>query len=106
MTYEVNITDGMVTRDGEPVGKVEDLLATLTKDEVSRDELETCYAVAVALRRCCTEHLAAEAARLADPVRWTQEDVEREAQKNLERYRFEQAVKTRSQELIDAEVAR
>lgn len=103
--YEVDIESGMVTLDGQAIGKVEDLLATLTKDEVSRDELDTCYAVAVALRACTLSHCRDIAERLTDRSRWTPEDVEREAQANLERYRFTVAVEKRTQELIAAEAA-
>src|SRR5690349_3650711 len=103
MGYEIDIECGMVTLDGEPVGKVEDLLATLTKDEVNRDELGTCYAVAVALRRDALAHVAAEAERLRTRKGWTAEDVEREAQANLEQAKFAAAVRVRTRELIAAE---
>lgn len=134
--YDINIEDGMVTLDGTPIGKLEQLLATLTKQTVSRAELDTCYAVAVALRKCCAtyaaqkkadaeavktqaqadaearaqaaeaqyaaraQELADEKARLADPFQWSPDDVEREAESNLQRALFVEAVKERTAEKL------
>lgn len=104
--YEVDIESGMVSLDGKPVGLASDLLATLTKEEVSRDELDTCYAVAVALHAATLAYVAAAETRIADRTRWTQADVEREAEARLQRKLFEVAVKERTAEkFADAALA-